>query len=372
MDKSFIASRIREERENCGLRQEDVAKYMGWDSSKHSIVVDLEAGRRDIKAWELYKLAELFHIKVEDFFRSISEIKPPKPLVLWRKKPDETAQLKEKQFLQRCEDYQFLEEALGEKLSVKRTLPKHFLHLDSASKSWANEIADIVREELNLSDFPAYTLAKVLEVNYGVRFLALSLGTDGSAACTVNDLGSAILLNKDEVPWRQTFSIAHELFHLITWDHALFNSLQPPSKLYNKNEQLADAFAAALLMPESSLRQRVRLLYEEGQLKYGPFITIAREYHVSAEALLYRLEYLGVIPSAIVKKTLEDPAFKSLHKKSLPKAYENAIQIGDRFKQIASLAFQFGKITRSRLARLLNVSLATLENYDEETPLNYS
>src|SRR5579872_960888 len=106
MDKSFIASRIREERENCGLRQEDVAKYMGWDSSKHSIVVDLEAGRRDIKAWELYKLAELFHIKVEDFFRSISKIKPPKPLVLWRKKPDETAQLKEKQFLQRCEDYQ--------------------------------------------------------------------------------------------------------------------------------------------------------------------------------------------------------------------------------------------------------------------------
>lgn len=49
MDKSFIARRIREERENCGLRQEDVVKYMGWDSSKHSIVVDLEAGRSDLK-----------------------------------------------------------------------------------------------------------------------------------------------------------------------------------------------------------------------------------------------------------------------------------------------------------------------------------
>ncbi len=369
MDKSFIASRIREERERCGLRQEDVAKHMSWDSSKHSIVVDLEAGKRDVKAWELYKLAQLFHIKVEDFFRSTPEIKP---LVLWRKKPDETPHLQERQFFQRCEDYKFLEEALGEKLSIKRSLPKHSLHLESASKSWANEIADIVREELNLSDFPANTLAKVLEVNYGVRFLVLSLGNNGSAACAVNDLGSAVLLNKDEAPWRQTFSIAHELFHLITWDQELFSRLQPSSKLYHKNEQLADAFAAGLLMPEISLRQRVRLLYEDDQLKYGPFFTIAREYHVSAEALLYRLEYLGIISSGIVKKTLEDPKFKSLHKKSLPKAYESAIQIGDRFKQIATLAYQFGKISRSRLARLLNVSLATLDQYDEEIPFSYT
>jgi hypothetical protein len=86
---------------------------------------------------------------------------------------------------------------------------------------------------------------------------------------------------------------------------------------------------------------------------------------------LYRLEYLGIISSRLVKKTLVDPKFKSLHKQSLPKAYENAIQIGDRFMQIATLAYQFGKISRNRLARLLNVSLATLEQY-EEIPLSYT
>ncbi|MBI5346681.1 MAG: ImmA/IrrE family metallo-endopeptidase [Chlamydiae bacterium] len=362
MDKAFIASRIREERERCSLRQEDVAKFMGWDSSKHSIVVDLEAGKRDIKAWELYKLAQLFHIKVEDFFKKSTL---NRPLVLWRKKPiTATAlELKEREFIQKCEDYTFLEEALGEKLPIKRTLPKYTFNIESVDKVRANELACTLREELNLGDFPANTLAKVLEENYGVRFLSLSLGKDGSAACAVCNFGPAILLNEDEVPWRQTFSIAHELFHIVTWDSELLKKIISDSDIYKKNEQLADAFAAGLLMPENSLRQQIRCLCENGKLKYSTIIAIASEYRVSVEALLYRLEYLGLINQKLVEKTLKDATFRSLNKKSLQKAHEKAIQVGDRFIRIAYLAYQFNKISRSRLARLLRVSLAALEHY---------
>lgn len=381
MDKTFIASRIREERERCDLRQEDVAKYMGWDSSKHSIVVEIESGRREVKAWELYKLAQLFHIEVDEFFKSAS---CEESLILWRQRPDETA-LKERQFLQRCQDYKNLEDALGERLPVSRPLAKYRLNIESASKKWAGEIADCIRKELNLGDFPANLLAKTLEEHYGVRFLALPLGrddTDGAAACTVYDFGPAILLNSEDGPARQTFSIAHELFHIITWDLDLFDKLLPGSKQYKKNELLANTFAAGLLLPEDALRQQIRRLNENGPLQYPTIIAIAREYGVSVQTLLYRLEALELISQKHVDQSLADPFFQSLNKESSSKACNYSSHVGDRFIRIAYLAYQFGKISRSRLARLLNSSLASLEQCladyglteiaDEEIQFNHS
>jgi len=360
MNKLFIAKRIKEERERCNLRQDDVAKYMEWDSSKHSIVVELEAGRRELKAWELYKLAQLFHMQIEDFFKESTTIRP---LILWRNKPDVTALLKERQFIQRCEDYKFLEDLLGEKLPVKRNLPKHNLDIKTATSDWANEIADVVRNELNLGDFPATTLPRILEENYGVRFMALPLGNDGSAACSIYDFGPAILLNSDEVSWRQSFSVAHDLFHLITWNEKVFKQFMNSPDLDKRNEQLANAFAAGLLMPENSLRQQIRRLCEDEKLKFSSLVALAREHRVSTSALLYRLEYLGFLSKKVVEKTRKDKIFRSLDKQSFPKAHENATQIGDRFIRLAYLAYQFSKISRSRLARLLNVSLITLESH---------
>lgn len=374
MDKLFIAKRIKEERERCNFRQEDVAKYMGWDSSAHSIVVELEAGRRELKAWELFKLAQLFHMQIEDFFKENLKVQP---LILWRNKPEDIASLQERLFIQRCEDYKFLEDLLGEKLPAKRELPKHPLDIKTATSGWANEIADVVRNELNLGDFPAATLSRILEENFGVRFMALPLGKHGSAACTIYDFGPAILLNSKEVFWRQSFSVAHDLFHLITWDEKVFKHLTP--NLDKRNEQLANAFAAGLLMPESSLREQIRRLCENKKLKFSSLVALAREYRVSTSALLYRLEYLGYLSKKVAEKTLKDETFRSLDKQSFSKAHE--IQIGDRFIRLAYLAYQFSKISRSRLARLLNVSLVSLESYlnangflefdNEEIPLSH-
>ena len=192
VDKQLIAKRIREERERCNLTQIKVAERMGWDSSGHAIVVQVESGERELKAWELYKLAELFHVKVEDLFKpSCASV----PLVLWRNKPQDSIALKERQFLQRCEDYKFLEDLLEEKLPVKRALPTCELNIAVADEDWANEIADTIREQLNLGEFPAATLPKILEENYGIRFLSLPLD-DGAAACSVYSFGPAILVNE--------------------------------------------------------------------------------------------------------------------------------------------------------------------------------
>ncbi len=355
MEKHFIGKRVREEREACHLTVNELSEKMGWAS--HTTVVDLEAGRRELKAWELMKLARILHVDAPALLSE--KVEETGPLVLWRERPQEHKELLERQFIQRCEEYKFLEEILENKLPRRLNLPKEALDLKKADFAWANELADRVCKEMRLGDFPGSTLLKTLEENYGVRFLALSLGENGSAACCDYIFGPAILINSDEVPWRQTFSVAHELFHLITWDIAIFSELANNKK----NEQLANAFAAGILMPSTTLRQQFDKLVQQGKLKYSTIVALAREYGVSSSALLYRLEYLNLISKPLVEKMLSDPRFKAIDKQSFTKAFAKAIPPGDRFIRLAYLAYQFAKISRSRLARLLHVSIPNLESY---------
>lgn len=359
MDKYLIAKRIREERERCKLSQTDVAKYMGWDSSGHTIVGQVESGDRDLKAWELYKLANLFHIEVEQLFAASV---PSETLVLWRNKPKEAvATLKERQFLQRCEDYKFLEDLLGEALPIKHSLPTYEINLDTANEDWANDLADTVHKQLNLGDFPSTVLPKILEENYGIRFLSLPL-TTGAAACSVYSFGPAILLNENE-PSKQAFRIAHELFHIITWNQALIHRITSDRMIEHKVENLAEVFAGALLMPAPLLSYQLRQMIALRVLRYSTIIVLASEYKVSPSALLHRMRYLGIITKGLLETILDDKRFQVLEQQNntLP---DNAIAtLGERFTKLACQAYQqFNKISRSRLAKLLGVSLPSIGN----------
>ena len=66
-----------------------------------------------------------------------------------------------------------------------------------------------------------------------------------------------ILINRNESEARRFFDLAHELFHALTWDamkadHRESNSVEARTK-GKRIEQLANNFAAALLMPLASL-----------------------------------------------------------------------------------------------------------------------
>lgn len=104
-----------------------------------------------------------------------------------------------------------------------------------------------------------------------------------------------------------------------------------------------------------------RHLVVDGMLKLSAITALASEYRVSVNALLYRLKYLGFIPKELFDVILNDERFQALDKQSSLKTCGNVIKIGDRFIKLACLAYQqFNKISRSRLAKLLNVSLASL------------
>lgn len=76
------------------------------------------------------------------------------------------------------------------------------------------------------------------------------------ATCHLEEMG-VILINRNENEARRFFDLAHELFHALTWDamkpdHRESNSVEERNK-GKRIEQLANSFAAALLMPSAAL-----------------------------------------------------------------------------------------------------------------------
>ena len=96
--------------------------------------------------------------------------------------------------------------------------------LTTIDAAWANLLAERMHRDLNLGDYPASLLAQRLEEDYGVLIMSSHI-ENGSAACCRAEWGAAIVLNGKEVPWRQTFNLAHELFHLVTWNPKLIDQI---------------------------------------------------------------------------------------------------------------------------------------------------
>ena len=72
--------------------------------------------------------------------------------------------------------------------------------------------------EFELGEVPARRLAEVMERELGILVLMVDAfeGISG-AACRLPEL-DVVLINRHEVAGRRNFDLAHELFHILTWD----------------------------------------------------------------------------------------------------------------------------------------------------------
>lgn len=98
-----------------------------------------------------------------------------------------------------------------------------------------------------------------------------------------------ILINRTESPGRQTFSLAHEVKHLI--DHPMTGTIYRDSRFGSADaaaERAADYFAACLVMPRIWLK---RCFYDEG---FRDPRVLARRFKVSTPAMRYRFDQLGL------------------------------------------------------------------------------
>ena len=362
-----LANRLKNERESLDFTLKEVSEKLGFNN--YQTLSSIEAGEREVKAWELSKLASIYGRDM-DFFLNL-ELPQKEVRILWRSPeiiPQKT--LIERQFISICKRYQNLLKLLDEPSStnsgLKFKIDKHKLLTQDAFK-YVEDLALSYVSILKLGCRPACSLAKILEEEMGFKIIFLPMDYGISGGSTVdNNFGLAVLINANDAPWRRNFDLAHELFHLITWEDF------SPDEIYldeargkNRVEKLADVFAASLLMPEEEVRDDFKKQSENKSISYLNLVEIARDFEVSIEALLWRLVNLGLLRKEDIQEELEKGAIKDIDKKHRHIDWTEAEKpyLSDRYISLAIKAFYLGKISKGKLAEYVGEKYSEVPSF---------
>ncbi len=354
--RELLGERVKSLRKRLGLTQGELAESAGF--SAHQAISEIERGGRDVKAWELTRLASALRT---DIHILLGVAQPQTGRVLWRDNQEDGTACAEADFLTWCDRYHKLEQMLD--VTPARKMPT--LSLDPATATFTDvrRMATDIAKTLDLGSRPASSLIAILEGDYGVKIRYEDLGDAGSAASAVGEFGLGILMHRNQAPWRRNFSFAHELFHLVTRDSVDQDQLRGKSEMESKVEQLAESFAAALLLPEEVLLAEIDDLREDGKISYGDLISLARDFDTSTSALIWRLVNCNRLSHREAKRILRDESFRAADRSTMAGKWREPAPLSERFVRLAFRAFKKGKVSRARLAQLLDTSLFDLDSF---------
>ena len=255
MTNRLIGKRLKALREERGLSQEELARVFGFNDRQ--TVSAIETGNRQVTAEELVLAVERLDTSLEYF---------TDPFLLagegrfsWRRTDIGPDQLEA--YERKAGRWVAAFRTLAPQVGREAPLMRRKLNLVPESRyEDAMRAGERFVMECDLGDTPATRLADVMERQLGILVLMVDAdrGISG-AACRLPELDS-VLIARREVAGRRHFDLAHELFHILTWD------AMPPKRFEDaletggsRVEQLANNFAAAVLMPAGVL-ERVRRL----------------------------------------------------------------------------------------------------------------
>lgn len=343
-----VSRRLKHARQQAGLTGAQVGERTGVGPSSLS---DFENDNREPSLSQLTALARVYNVSLS-FLLDEGEI--PREAVLWRERPAEPAEL-ETRFLQLCRQYHNLETWCNERatscLPSADGTPQRFEY------PHAEKLAKDVRDKLQLGDRPAWGLLHALEELCAVKVFHLPFEPTGTAASTWSDtFGAAVLLNSANARWRRNHDLAHELFHLLTW-----NIFRAPADSQSctpgeEEEKLATCFAVNLLMPADATKSALTEHIKDNALRFDKLFDIAREFDVSVESLLWRIHFLyrKQEHKSITEKDIQNakelaPTFEE-REESEPRAFPG------RYHALAVKALRGGEMSIGRFAEYLDIS----------------
>jgi XRE family transcriptional regulator, fatty acid utilization regulator len=352
-----FAERIKNARTRMNLTLVEVKNLTGIGESSLS---EFENGKREPSLSHLQILANTYKKSISFFF---DESPVANEFILWRERPQVGAEKTEAHFLQFCEQYQNLEVWGNEKRST--CLP--FVKAEQTQFRWseAEELAKTVRNSLQLGNYPAMSLLSVLEEVCGVKVFHLDFEPTGTAASLKSgNMGAAVLLNSKNKRWRRNFDLAHELFHLLTWDVFSPNGKIAEADTFAWAEKLANSFASNLLLPAESVKTALNTRLEDRKLNYETIFDMAREFDVSAEALVFRISSLYRLKKEDTDKIID-------HVRASIDSFEtredtNEPKYPERYQSLALKCLRRGEISLGRFAEYLDLSRHKAQQYLQE------
>ncbi len=353
-----IAARLAHARTEAGLTLRAAAKELGFDS--YQTLSKIEKGERPVRATELVSIAQLYQRSVGYFLASEAPV--ARPAVLWRGRADSPTRLKvEHRFLQYCEDYARLEELAG------HSAPRFPLKWPERVESFgqAERAAQATSAQMGLGPCPGPSLSDVLEDRFGVKVLITDTEGAGSAASVMDSFGAGILINRHEAPWRMNFSLAHELFHLVTW------GMFEPSEIHCGNaktapERFADRFAAVLLLPDTAVRREFESRVKDKALSYIDCLAMAREFGVSIDAMVWRLASLRLVDRKSAEAALKSDKLRELSKTERREDWADERVHSGRSRRFTALAIECllsGHVSRGRFSELTGISRGSIDAF---------
>lgn len=351
--KEQLGKRIAQLRKNVGFSQEIFANKANLGHAQ--TVSQIENGVREVKAHELSIIASVLNTNIKDLLNFSLDQK--QELVLWREKPDDVCGEIESEFLLKCRQFENVERNFSSHRCL--SLPQYQIDPRRFGYDEAECLAHEISKQLNLGDRPGSSLEAILEENYKIKIFYKPLQS-GSAASIKGSFGFAMLINSLEAPWRRNYNIAHELFHLITWDSVPPDLLKDNAELMADMERKANTFASALLLPEYQLNHELALHIRENKIYIGSLITIARKFEVSTEALVWRLVKLKGFNQSQAETILSSEEFRNEDRTTMRQIWREPPTLPIRFVNLAFFSFLNGFISRSILAEYLDTTLVDL------------
>jgi Zn-dependent peptidase ImmA (M78 family)/transcriptional regulator with XRE-family HTH domain len=330
-----------------------------------STLSEFENGKREPRLPHLKELADLYHRSTAFF---LEEGPLPREIVLWRQKPTTPdAESVQAELLRLAEQYHNLERWCEDfeelDLPIASGSPERFRY------TRAEKLAHDFRRKYGLGERPGQSLLRVLEEVCKVKVFHMPFEPTGSAACTHSDrYGAAILLNSNNVRWRRNFDLAHELFHLLTWNIFRQMDASLAVEASPREEKLATCFARNLLMPQEPLRFSIASqLGERTGLSFDGLFEVARQFDVSVEALLWQMTFVYNLRKEVVQQNIE----KLRDRMSFwdKRQHDTPPNRPLRFEALANEALRKGLISTGRYAEYLGITRRqAMRQVEQEAP----
>jgi Zn-dependent peptidase ImmA (M78 family)/DNA-binding XRE family transcriptional regulator len=298
IDLRNLGELLQQARKKCGMTQADAAKVI--DAARTTIVA-IEKGERRLKPNELIKLARAYGRAISDFVRPSPVIEPFAVQFRATYQRSEQEEARIDPIIQRleelCRNYLELEKTVDAPLP--RNYPQEYDVTSMPIEAAAESIAIAERQRLGLGDGPIPLLRDILEQSVGIRIFYLKMPAKYSEIYSYDErLGGCMAINLDHYEERRRWSMAHGYLHFLAHRRKPIVDFEGQYQRIPESERLAEAFPKYFLMPTSGLLRRFNDMYRtHGKFTPTNLFTLSHYYGVSIEALIYRLEEMGLLPS---------------------------------------------------------------------------
>ena len=287
-----IGERLRLAREDAKMTQAAAAGAAGM---ARTTLVAIEKGQRRVRLDELRTLTGTYRVTINELLRQ----EPIQINLLPQfRKVTESEDASVDQAVTLLNDLVRAEVELEQLLGISRpaAYPPETPILPGNVRQQAEQDALDLRQWLGLGLNPITDIVNLLELQLGARVYVRRLPPSISGLFAFDDaVGPCILLNANHPRDRRANTAGHEIGHFMSTRKSA-DVLDDATSETAREERYANAFGRAFLMPARAVKQKFQdVTAGASSLSRRHIIVLANYFGVSREALVRRLEELGLI-----------------------------------------------------------------------------